>query len=76
MTTHLDHQPEPERRPGPRRLDLRVCRHAGVPLHGAAYGFDEDELARLLAEASATFPQRSPVEADLENLEPSALSFL
>jgi len=76
MTTHLDHQPEPERRPGPRRLDLRVCRHAGVPLHGAAYGFDEDELARLLAEASRTRLQRSTLEGELEKIESSALGFL
>ena len=76
MTTHLDPQPEPERRPGPRRLDLRVCRHAGVPLHGAAYGLDEEELARLLAEAPAILPQTSSLEAELEKLEPSALCFL
>lgn len=76
MTTHLEHQPEPERRPGSRRPDLRFRRHAGVPLHGAAYGFDENELARLLAEASRTRLQRSTLEAELEKIETSALSFL
>jgi len=76
MNRHLHHQPEPEGRLRPRFLDRRVLGHVEPRGDGAAYGFDEDELARLLAEASRGQVCRSPLAAEQEYLEPSALCFL
>jgi hypothetical protein len=62
------------RRLGP--LDLRVVTHGGRCAHGVAYGFDEEELARLLTEASASHPGSPSLPAEPETLEAPALSFL
>ncbi len=75
MKTHLD-PAETETGHPSNPLDLRGRRNGGRSDHGAAYGFDEDVLVDLLTESSRSLPLRSPIEAEMETLETTALSFL